>query len=230
MLCVLLIIHATDSKPKALRFVSVRFRPRARTGGCETFSPADANLFVSVSLDYPQIYEGMVNALARTEALAKEANRGSRRKLPKFESPFEVYEKKLGLKIKDDLLPLLGKRVGPGVVRKAAEPIPFPFACRSARPNGLRKARLIQPSSRSNRRTRIPVVAISIKDRDAVARLIPKLIEALGLKGANLFAQTEKREGTEITRTEISSLTPLSAISWWCRLTLPLLDTWSMPI
>jgi hypothetical protein len=43
------------------------------------------------------------------------------------------------------------------------------------------------------------VVAISIKDREAVARLIPKLIEGFGLKGASLLAQTEKRDGTEIT-------------------------------
>src|SRR6266480_1550983 len=44
-----------------------------------------------------------------------------------------------------------------------------------------------------------PVIAISVKDREAVGRLIPKIIESLGLKGANLFAQTEKRDGAEIT-------------------------------
>ena len=43
-----------------------------------------------------------------------------------------------------------------------------------------------------------PVVAISIKDREAVARLIPKIVESLGFKGANLFAQTERRDGVEI--------------------------------
>ena len=45
----------------------------------------------------------------------------------------------------------------------------------------------------------IPVVAIAVKDREAVKRLLPKLVEALGFKGANLLAQTEKRDGTEIT-------------------------------
>src|SRR6266850_4354727 len=44
-----------------------------------------------------------------------------------------------------------------------------------------------------------PVIAISVKDREAVARMIPKIIEAFGLKGANFFAQTEKRDGAEIT-------------------------------
>jgi len=44
-----------------------------------------------------------------------------------------------------------------------------------------------------------PIIAISVKDREGVKRLIPKIIEALGMKGANQFAQTEKRGETEIT-------------------------------
>jgi hypothetical protein len=42
------------------------------------------------------------------------------------------------------------------------------------------------------------LIAIAVKDREAVGRLIPKIIEGFGLKGASLLAQTEKREGTEI--------------------------------
>ena len=43
-----------------------------------------------------------------------------------------------------------------------------------------------------------PAVAISIKDKEGVQRLIPKIIESLGFKGANLLAQTEKRDDTEL--------------------------------
>jgi hypothetical protein len=42
------------------------------------------------------------------------------------------------------------------------------------------------------------LIAIAVKDREAVGRLIPKIIEGFGLKGASLLAQTEKRDGTEI--------------------------------
>jgi hypothetical protein len=42
------------------------------------------------------------------------------------------------------------------------------------------------------------VVAISIKDREAVKKLIPKIVESLGFKGASMFARTEKREDTEL--------------------------------
>jgi hypothetical protein len=42
------------------------------------------------------------------------------------------------------------------------------------------------------------VIAISIKDREGVQKLIPKIMEGFGLKGANMLAQSEKRDGTEI--------------------------------
>jgi hypothetical protein len=42
------------------------------------------------------------------------------------------------------------------------------------------------------------VVAIAIKDREAVRTLMPKLVEALGFAGAKALAQTERKEDTEI--------------------------------
>ena len=43
-----------------------------------------------------------------------------------------------------------------------------------------------------------PVLLISLKDKEAVRALMPKIVEALGFKGASSFAQTEKKEDTEI--------------------------------
>ncbi len=39
---------------------------------------------------------------------------------------------------------------------------------------------------------------ISLKDKEAVRALMPKIVDALGFKGASSFAQTEKKEDTEI--------------------------------
>ena len=44
----------------------------------------------------------------------------------------------------------------------------------------------------------MPVIALSLKDREAVKRLIPKMFESMGLKGASTLAHTEKRGDTEI--------------------------------
>ena len=42
------------------------------------------------------------------------------------------------------------------------------------------------------------MIAISIKDKEAVRTLLPKIIDAVGFKGASQLAQTEKRDDTEL--------------------------------
>ena len=43
-----------------------------------------------------------------------------------------------------------------------------------------------------------PVLAIEVRDKERLRALLPKLIEAFGLKGASALAQTERREDTEL--------------------------------
>ena len=43
-----------------------------------------------------------------------------------------------------------------------------------------------------------PIIAIAVRDRDGVRALLPKVIGSFGLKGASLWAQTEKRGDTDI--------------------------------
>jgi hypothetical protein len=42
------------------------------------------------------------------------------------------------------------------------------------------------------------LVSISLKDKEGMRALLPKLIESLAFKGASAFAQTERREDTEL--------------------------------
>lgn len=106
-----------------------------------------------------------------------------------------MYEKKLGLKIKDDLLPLLGNELALALSKKA------PLAANSGPANSIPQSPTTENSEAKVTKAAEPnpVIAIAVKDREAVERLIPKIIEALGFKGANLIAQTEKRDGTELT-------------------------------
>jgi hypothetical protein len=189
-----LIINDGDSKPNPVPFWPQFVSGPALTPEAANIFPADTDLFLSVSLDYPQIYEGMVKALARAEEQARKNNRGAARQLPPLESPFTTYEKKLGLKIKDDLLPLLGNELAVALPRKQPTPTPTPASSDAEKTTAGSAA---PKSSRSPDPT--PVIAIAIKDREAVARLIPKIIDALGVKGASLFGQTERRDGVEIT-------------------------------
>ena len=189
-----LIINSADAKSVAIPFIPQLVSGPALVPESPGVFPADTELFVALSLDYHLAYDGMVKAAAAaTEMSRRYSGRRTSTAAP-AESPFEAYEKKLGIKIKDDLFPLLGNEIAVALPKTVA-----PVEDNAAQPP--------QPGVDSNARKAparpkvpdpTPVIAIAIKDRDAVRRLIPKIIESFGFKGANLLAQTEKRDDTEI--------------------------------
>ena len=185
-----LILNSAENKNNAVPFIPILSPGPAIVPGAANVFPANTDLFVSVSLDYGQSYEEMLKAIANVDAISRRYNRTAVRESQPPESPFSYYEKKLGLKIKDDLLPLLGNEIALALPRRKAEVSTETNKTDLTDKAPAKPARLPEP---------IPVVAISIKDREAVKRVIPKVIEAIGFKGAQLIAQTERRESTEIT-------------------------------
>ena len=190
-----LILNDAENKNSAIPFAPQFISGLALAPESPNIFPADTELFVSVSLDYPQVYEGMVKAIATAEEQFKQIRTQAVKDSPPLESPFTLFEKKLGLKIKDDLMPLLGNELALALPKRA------PLAAKGVTTNAgpLTSAEEQSELKATKAAEPQPVIAIAVKDREAVGRLIPKIIEALGFKGANLFAQTEKRAGTEIT-------------------------------
>jgi hypothetical protein len=188
-----LIINKPENKGNAIPFLPQFVSGPAIAPESAGIFPADVDLFVTVSLDYPQVYEGMLKAIAHTDELSRKySSRQAGRDEAPPESPFAIYEKKLGLKIKDDLLPLFGNELALALMKKPAKPVEL-----AANPVEDKPAS-VGPYENTVNVSPNPIIAISVRDREAVQRLIPKIIEAMGLKGANLLAQTEKRDGTEI--------------------------------
>jgi hypothetical protein len=160
--------------------------------------PADLDLFAAASLDYPQVYESILKSIAGTQERIRRyrppALRVSEQAVP--ESPFAVYERKLGLKLKDDILPLFGNELAVGLSWPTAKP--------GAESPAKKSKDSTNSEADEKKNTDVdpgptPMIAIAIKDREAVSKLIPKLIEVLAFKGAGILAHTEKRDDTEIT-------------------------------
>lgn len=185
-----LLVNSEETKSNPIPFVPQFVSGPPLLPMSSNVFPADTSLFAAVSLDYAQIYEGTLKAIAGMEESARKYNRRAAGEVPP-QSPLAVYEKKLGLKIKDDVLPLFGNEIALALLK--------PRATASPASPGTEQA----PTEKSEQKPSgpfdpKPVVAISIKDREAVKLLIPKLIDSAGIKGANLLAQTEKRDDTEI--------------------------------
>ncbi len=180
-----LILSGAENKPLAVPFFPQLISGPVVTPQSPAVFPADAVLFVSASLDYPQIHDELFKTFARMNEVSRN---GQTVNANATVSPFAEYEKKLGVKIKADILPLLGNEFAFALVPKPASESSANTLIATSDNNQPKKA-TFDPD---------PVIAIAVRDKDAVRSLIPRMIESLGFKGANLLAQTERKDDTEI--------------------------------
>ncbi|HKP46936.1 MAG TPA: DUF3352 domain-containing protein [Pyrinomonadaceae bacterium] len=145
--------------------------------------PADCTLFVSASLDIPQIYETLNKTILTSGD--QRSNNSPTISTSGTALVFAEYEKKLGMKIKDEVLPMFGNELALAFATK-----PLEAANTAAAPDAT--------PSKTKEPDPDPILALSIKDKDGVRRLLPKLLDAVGLKGASALAQTERKGDTEI--------------------------------
>lgn len=187
-----LLVNGSEAKGSAIPFA-----PQLITGPplaleASSVLPANTELLVTLSLDLPLIYESTLK-LSREAQLRGTIGPSIKANQP--ESPFAVYEKKLGLKIKEDVLPLFGNEIALSVPIKNFGLFGL-YSSPSATPEPTPEGSPTQAAPASSGPE--PVIAISVKDREAVRALIPKIIDAVGFKGASQLAQVEKRDDTEL--------------------------------
>jgi hypothetical protein len=183
-----LLINSPDKKNVTIPFVSHVFSGPALVPAAPYIFPADTEMLYSFSLDFLQIHDNVV----KTAMFEHEAQRGrinSNMKVSPFESPFAAYEKLLGINFRNELIPLLGNEIAVSLPMSM-------FGVHSA--SGQRTVEDVDKKEQAKPTPSSPLVAISIKDREAVRTLIPKIVEAIGFKGAGMLAQTERRDDTEL--------------------------------
>ena len=185
-----LLVNSSEVKGNAIPFAPQLVSGPPLAPEASSVLPANTELLVTLSLDLPLIYEGTLKMVARQNEMR--GTPGPTIKANQPESPFAVYEKKLGLKIKEDLLPLFGNEIALSVPVKTLG-VTGPHSSSSATPEPTGEGQTAPTPSGPE-----PVIAISIKDKEAVRTLIPKIVDAVGFKGASQLAQSEKRADTEL--------------------------------
>lgn len=144
--------------------------------------PADTELFVAMSLDLPQVYATMSKPVSMLQFINKRADDGQPKEI---ESPFAAIERQLKINIKDDLLPLLGSEIAIALPMQGMGMVGIPGVI-TAVPNTKESS------------GKAPVLAIEVRDKERLRAILPKLLDAFGLKGISALAQTERREDTEL--------------------------------
>jgi len=151
--------------------------------------PADTELFATLSLDLPQ----MLTAMNKMPAF--ENSGPQRMAVPNEPSflPVARLEAVLKINIREELLPLLGSEVVVSMPVSLLE-------------DGPRKT-IVSHDLTTDQSTQVEakptsgpsiVVALSLKDREGMKTLLPKIVESIGFKEMSSLAQTERREDTEI--------------------------------
>ncbi|HEU5238823.1 MAG TPA: hypothetical protein VFU37_16950 [Pyrinomonadaceae bacterium] len=157
--------------------------------------PDDTEMFVSASIDLTQTYEGM-RKQAELRAKNNTAYKGVQTQPAADAEPdvFTQFEKRAGFKFKDDLLPALGSEIAiAGSIKTLEAAGGFRFGVPTAAKSST------DPNDPNKKDSNVvPIILIGMKDREAMRRLMPKVLVGLGIGEANLLAQTEKRGDAEI--------------------------------
>jgi len=148
--------------------------------------PADTELFLTLSLDLPQIYA----AMSKPQRIVEATNRAIPVKDIEMEGPLAEIEKGLKIKLKEDLLPLLGSEI------VVSMPVNFLEDGRLPKPN----PQSIPAEEKDQKPKSEPsfLIALSLKDKEAMRALLPRIVDSLGFKGASALAQTEQSGDTEL--------------------------------
>jgi hypothetical protein len=191
-----LLIDAPDAKHLPLPFVPQLISGPSYAPDAPSVLPDDTEVFVTASIDLLQTYEGMRKATEiKAKAEVKQIPAGGK------EPPLDAYaefEKKAGIKIKDDLLPVFGNEIAIAGSLKSLQGVGgFNLGpASSAKPSPEAGDAKTEKEKKGN--DVFPMLLISVRDREASRRVMPRILDGLGFGEANLIAQVEKREDTEL--------------------------------
>jgi hypothetical protein len=179
-----LLVNQAGEKSDAIPFMAMLIPGPPVSLEAPNVFPADTELMATMSLDLPQLYAMLSKPRPKPQLIT---SHGKVVVDKESESPYAEFEKRAKINIKNDLLPIIGSEVAIRLPMKNMGAFGLPTVAPPSTPQTIKE----EPNSS-------PVVAIAIKDREAMRALMPKVIEGLGFKGAGAFAQTERREDTEI--------------------------------
>src|SRR5437867_3342841 len=111
--------------------------------------------------------------------------------------PFVEFEKKAGFKIKEDLLPVLGNEIAiAGTLNALQGTAGFNLGIRTS--SSIAASEPGTDKDKKERTNSFPILLIAVKDRDAASRLLPRVLNGLGIGQANLLARRERRGDAEM--------------------------------
>lgn len=163
--------------------------------------PADSELVIMLSLNFPEIHE-LISLQEKPESSLTEEEVGAQFTNTKavmsqpveLAAPLRTIERITKINVKDELLPLLGSEVAVSMPMSAFGMFGPPMTG----PRPVQTKNDAESENGEKPAPRTPFVVISLRDREGMRRMMPRILEGFAGKAAAALAQSEKREDTEI--------------------------------
>src|SRR5437773_662753 len=196
-----ILIDAPNAKRLPIPFIPQLISGPPVAADVSSVLPDDTEVFASASIDLGQTYEGMrkqADAKAKSqEAMLRRVQRQGPGPDDPSLDPFVEFEKKAGFKIKEDLLPVLGNEIAiAGTLNALQGTAGFNLGIRTS--SSIAASEPGTDKDKKERTNSFPILLIAVKDRDAASRLLPRVLNGLGIGQANLLARRERRGDAEM--------------------------------
>jgi hypothetical protein len=188
-----LLINPDGARVHPVPFMPVLVSGPQLTTQAAAMAPANTDIYVSASLDIAQMYERLLASMDESfnrEAQAREATgenmsgeKISDERNRKAEATIAAAEKLMGFKVREDFLPAFGNEVAVSIPLKW-------FTGESGHNYGYR------PEAGEGRQG--AVVLVSLNNADAMRRMLPRVLEVLGLKPLTAGEQKVSHGGVDI--------------------------------
>ena len=196
--CARLLVNTPGEKERSDSVLPVLSAGPAIAPEAPSILPADTEMLITMSLDLPQVFTTLMkpeaNARYNIEWMGKTAC---------SRAAYDALEKRLNIKIKER--PAAADRFGDRGER-AHHRLRLDSTAAAANDHH-QPYNLLSPSPTPTERecehggrncNSVARRSLSLRDKEGMRALLPKMIESLAFKGANAFAQTERRGDTEL--------------------------------
>jgi hypothetical protein len=164
--------------------------------------PGDSELVLTMSLDLPTIHARMdvseapneVSVVMGNAELVETGAQAMVASPPEYVSPLKTIERILKIKIKDELLPLLGSEIALSLPVNDFNPFGPPRTMTRIPSKEAKEGE----GDKEKPAPRGPFVVLSLRDKEGMKRMMPRVLEGFAGKAAASLAQTERREDTEL--------------------------------
>ncbi|HEV7905656.1 MAG TPA: hypothetical protein VGO96_17580 [Pyrinomonadaceae bacterium] len=173
-----LFVNLADDQPlRPIPFLPVVLSGPSIAAEAPAVLPSDTDIFLTVSLDLPQMYDYLASMMKIIDLTAKsDEGKGG------FEEQLTTFEKTNNFRIKEELLAALGNEIAIGL---------------PATMLGVRSGKRAGDGAGISSFTS-PIAVIALNDKKALQELLPRVLRAVGFAGATEESIIEKHGGVEV--------------------------------